>query len=272
MAQESIDEALSGDVSPADSGERPSYFLESLERGLNVLECFDAQHPVLTLSEVATRLGIPRATARRVLLTMTDLGYMAQDGRNFSLTPRVLSFGFSYLRNLPLPRVAQRHIEKLSLDLGEAVSVSILDGDRVVFISRTASPRLLNMAISVGTSFPAHATSSGKVLLANLSAERREAFLATTQLLPYTKDTVIDRAVLGRELDAARERDWAVSVGELEGGMLGAAAAIRTRSDTVLGAVTVELPATRYTGSELETILIPRLIECARAIAVDSLT
>lgn len=249
---------------------RPSYFLESLERGMRVLRCFDANHQKQTLSEVAQALSISRATARRVLLTLVDLGYMKQEGRHFSLTPRVLTFGFSYLTNLSLPGIAQPHINQVSQELGEAISVAILDGEDVVFVARTATPGLVNVAINVGTRFPAHATSSGHVLTANLPTGAREDYLRTVHLHPYTPFTVVDREVLRTELEAAAAQDWAVSANELEVGMLGVAVPIREFPNQVTGAVTVELPASRYSPEELEEKVIPRLAECARAIATDA--
>lgn len=249
---------------------RPSYFLESLERGMKVLRSFDADHQRQTLSEVAQEVSISRATARRVLLTLVDLGYMTQDGRHFSLTPLVLTFGFSYLTNLSLPGISQPHLERVSRELGEAVSVAILDGADVVFVARTATPGLVNVAINVGTRFPAHATSSGRVLVANLSAEARAEYLATVDLHPYTPFTIVDRDVLRTELDVAAAQNWAVSANELEVGMLGVAVPIREAHRQVTGAVTVELPASRYSREELEEKIIPQLTECAHAIAADA--
>src|SRR5690242_2893586 len=162
-------------------------FVQSLERGLAVIRAFDADHPQLTLSEVARATGLTRAAARRFLLTLVELGYVRTDGRLFALRPRVLELGYAYLSSLTLPEVAEPHLEQLVATVRESSSVSVLDRDEVVYVARVATKRIMRVAISVGTRFPAYATSMGRVLLAGQSDEWVEDYLATVNLLPLTR-------------------------------------------------------------------------------------
>src|SRR2546421_10102662 len=147
-------------------GMRGPDFVQSLERGLAVIRAVDPMHPELTLSEVATATGVTRAAARRFLLTPADLGYVRSDGRFFSLSPRVLELGYAYLSSLSLPEVAEPHLEDLVAEVNESSSVSVLDDGDVVYVARVPTSRIMTVAISVGTRFPAYATSMGRVLLA----------------------------------------------------------------------------------------------------------
>ncbi len=151
---------------------RGSDFVQSLERGLAVIKAFDSTNPELTLSEVAREAGLTRAAARRFLLTLIDLGYVRVEGRLFALRPRVLELGYAYLSSLTLPELAQPHMEELVARIHESCSVSVLDGNEVVYVARVPTHRIMRVAISVGTRFPAFATSMGRVLLAALPRRR----------------------------------------------------------------------------------------------------
>jgi IclR family pca regulon transcriptional regulator len=151
---------------------REPYYVQSLQRGLAVIRAFDAGHPELTLSEVARLCGLTRAAARRFLLTLADLGYVRTDGRLFSLTPRVLELGYAFLSSLTLPEVAEPHLERLVAEVRESSSLSVLDGDDIVYVARVPTSRIMTVAINVGTRFPAYATSMGRVLLAALPDSR----------------------------------------------------------------------------------------------------
>src|SRR5512142_704942 len=169
---------------------REGYFVQSLERRLSVIRAFDVDHPELTLSEVARICDLTRAAARRFLLTLVDLGYVRSDGRQFRLAPRVLELGYSYLSSMSLPEVAQPHLEQLVAEIHESSSVSVLDGDDVVYVARVPTTRIMTVAINVGTRFPAYATSMGRVLLADLPADALEEYLARVRLNPLTRRTV----------------------------------------------------------------------------------
>src|SRR5665647_13762 len=139
-------------------------FVQSLERGLAVIKAFDAEDRELTLSDVARKTGLTRAAARRFLHTLVTLGYVRSDKRMFSMRPRVLELGYAYLSGLSLPEVAQPHLEELTAAVHESTSISVLDGDMVVYVARVAAKRIMAVGITVGTRFPAYATSMGRVL------------------------------------------------------------------------------------------------------------
>lgn len=245
---------------------REGYFLESLERGMAVLASFAPDRPRQTLSEVAAATGTTRATARRILLTLVDLGFMTLEGRHFSLTPKVLGVGFSYLASNPLPRLAEPHLQRLSATLHEACAVAVFDSGSSVFIARASSPSLINVAIDVGTRLPAYATSSGRVLLAALTPAEREEYLRTAELHAHTDRTIADPARLRAELATVAARGFALSFSEIERGVAGVAVPLLINGFRP-GAVTVEMLESRYTAAELEDEVVPLLRECAEGIA-----
>ena len=153
-------------------GARGAHFVQSLERGLAVIRAFGADTPSLTLSEVARATGLTRAGARRFLLTLADLGYVRTDGRRFELTARVLELGYAYLSSISLPEVAEPHLERLVAEVHESSSVSVLDGDDIVYVARVPTARIMRVSINVGTRFPAYATSMGRVMLAGMDPRR----------------------------------------------------------------------------------------------------
>src|SRR5579875_457972 len=145
-----------------DAPTRSGEFVQSLDRGLAVIRAFDAQHPELTLSDVARATGLTRAAARRFLHTLVELGYVRSDGRLFALRPKILELGYAYLSSLSLPEIALPHLEQLVERVHESSSVSVLDGDEVVYVARVPTKRIMAVSISVGTRFPAYATSMGR--------------------------------------------------------------------------------------------------------------
>ena len=193
----------------SDTGVRDADFIQSLERGLSVIRAFDGDHPKLSLSEVAVRTGLSRAAARRFLRTLVDLGYMRLEGSQFSLRPKILELGYAYLSSLSLPEVAMPHLEQLVEQVRESSSVSQLDGDDVVYIARVPTRRIMTVAISVGTRFPAYATSMGRVMLADKPADWLGHYLASTTLPPLTPHTKADPALLRAELARIRAQGWA---------------------------------------------------------------
>ncbi|WP_306212555.1 IclR family transcriptional regulator domain-containing protein [Actinoplanes sp. RD1] len=245
---------------------REPHFVQSLERGLAVIRAFDAGRPELTLSDVARHCDLTRAAARRFLLTLTDLGYVRTDGRLFSLTPRVLELGYSFLSSLSLPEVAQPHLETLAARVHESSSLSVLDGDDIVYVARVPTRRIMTVAINVGTRFPAYATSMGRVLLA---AQPDDSFLTRTTLTPLTTRTVTRAADLKAELQRVRGQGWALVDQELEEGLRSLAAPVRNRTGQVVAAVNVSVHASRTSVAEMRETLLPALLETAAAIEAD---
>jgi IclR family pca regulon transcriptional regulator len=189
--------------------EPSSDYVQSLGRGLAVIRSFDAEHPRRTLSDVAKATDLTRATARRFLLTLVELGYVRTDGSVFWLTPWVLELGYSYLSSLTLPEVAGPHLESLAKQVHESTSVSILDGEDVVYVARVPVSRIMTVSITIGTQFPAFATSMGRVLLAGLPEAALDSYLAKITLTPLTGRTINTADLSGRAgggVDRLRDR------------------------------------------------------------------
>jgi IclR family pca regulon transcriptional regulator len=252
-----------------ESPARNSNFVQSLDRGLAVIRAFDAEHPRLQLSEVARATGLTRAAARRFLLTLVELGYVRLQGREFSLRPRVLELGYSYLSGITLPEVAQPHLEALVATVNESSSVAVLDGDEVVYVARVHTQRIMTVMITVGTRFPAHATAFGQALLAFLPPAELQQYLARAELAPLTPRTITDRARLSARLERVRAQGYAMADQELEEGLRSAAAPIRDRDGVVTATVNLSVSASRTTLRRLENDFVPHLLETARQIERD---
>ncbi|MGC5171929.1 IclR family transcriptional regulator domain-containing protein [Microbacterium sp. DT81.1] len=239
-------------------------FVQSLARGLAVIRAFDAEHPELTLSDVARRTGLTRAAARRFLLTLETLGYVRSDARAFALTPRVLELGFSYLSALSLPGIVQPHLEALSREVGESVSAAVLDGPDIVYVARVPTRRIMSVRITIGTRFPAYATSMGRVLLASLASGEVDAAASTLPAL--TERTVTEPAALRAELARVSDQGWALVDGELEPGLRSIAAPLHARDGAVVAAINVSTSSTRDSVEHLLEAYLPLLLRTAQAI------
>ena len=246
-------------------------YVQSFARGLAVIRAFDADNPRQTLSEVARATDLTRATARRFLLTLAELGYVDTDGTTFRLTPRVLDLGYSFLSATPLPDVAQPHLERLSGRVRESSSVSILDGSDIVYVGRVQVSRIMTVGITVGTRFPAYATSMGRVLLAGLDAWRLDEYFRTTALTALAPTALSDEPALRAVIDDAREDGWCMVDQELEPGLRSLAAPVRDGDGEVVAAINVSTHAMRYTPEQLRTDFVPPLLETAAAIGEDLL-
>lgn len=242
-------------------------FVQSLARGLAVIRAFDADHAELSLSEVARRADVTRAAARRFLHTLVGLGYVRSDGRLFALTPRVLELGFSYLSSLSLPEILQPHLETLSREVGESVSAAVLDGADIVYIARVPARRIMSVRITIGTRFPAYATSMGRVLLAALPASARDGALA--HLEPLTERTTTDAVQLSAALDRVAAQGWALVDGELEPGLRSVAVGVPDRSGTIVAAINVSTSATRDSVDHLVDRYLPALQTTAARVAAE---
>jgi IclR family pca regulon transcriptional regulator len=218
---------------------------------------------------VAAQTDLTRAAARRFLLTLCDLGYVRADGRRFALTPRVLELGYAYLSSLSLPELAEPHLERLAAEVRESSSVSVLDGDDIVYVARVPTSRIMRVAINVGTRFPAHATSMGRVQLAALTDAELDAYLDRVELRPLTANTLIDPAKLRAELARTRAQGWALVDQELEEGLRSVAAPIRDRTGRVVAAVNVSAHASRASKDAVRRVLLPPLLATAERIEAD---
>ncbi len=244
-------------------------FVEALARGLDVLSCFDASRPSMTLSEVALSAGLARPTARRLLLTLAELGYVRVHGGAFSLTPKVLGLGMAYVSSLGLWDIARPHIEALVARTGESSSMAQLDGGDIVYVARVAVPKIIALRVDIGTRFPAIRTSQGKVLLAALSEEAARAALAQPSrsgLPPYPERPEAD---VQRELIRVRAQGWALADEELAPGVRSVAAPVRDRTGTVRAAMNVTVHAAETSTEKLLGDYLPLLLETAGRVSAD---
>ncbi|HEX9032698.1 MAG TPA: IclR family transcriptional regulator [Streptosporangiaceae bacterium] len=256
---------------PAAAGPPPrdSDFVQSLDRGLAVIRAFGPDRERLSLSEVARATGLTRAAARRFLLTLVKLGYVRSDGREFSLRPRVLELGYAYLSGLALPEVALPHLEDLSAKLHESSSISVLDGHQIVYVARVPTKRIMTVAISVGTRFPAFATSMGRVLLAAMSPAELDQYLAEATFEPFTAQTVTDPEQIRQVLRDVARQGYAIVDQELEEGLRAIAVPIRGASGAVTAALNVSAHARRLSPDAMRAELLPFMLETARQIEAD---
>ncbi|MFC7788565.1 IclR family transcriptional regulator domain-containing protein [Microbacterium sp. MAHUQ-60] len=256
------------DESPAASSPGGDY-VQSLARGLAVIKAFDGEPAALSLAEVARRAGIPRAAARRFLRTLEQLGYLraVPEGR-YAMTPRVLELGYGYLSSLSLPEIVQPHLEDLSRQVGESVSVAVLDGDEIVYVARAAGRRIISVRITIGTRLPAFATSMGRVLLSARPETEALSLIDSSERPPYTPRTRVDSAELTTEIRVVREQGWAMVDGELEEALRSIAVPLRSRGE-VVAAVNVSTSTGRESADETLRALLPALTQTATAIEAE---
>jgi IclR family transcriptional regulator, pca regulon regulatory protein len=243
-------------------------FVQSLERGLAVIRAFDADHPELTLSDVARATGLTRAAARRFLLTLAELGYVRTDGRRFALTARVLELGYAYLSALSLPEVATPHLERLVAEVRESSSLSVLDGDDIVYVARTTVNRVMAVDLHIGSRLPAYCTSMGRILLAYLPPEQLEAYLARVVLTPHTTRTVTSVDKLRMLLRNVRRNGYALCDQEYEVGLRSLAVPVFAPNGRAVATINLSGNAPRISALEMQTRFLPHLRNAANELAV----
>ncbi len=244
-------------------------FVQSLERGLAVIEAFSAKTPRLTLSDVARATGLTRAASRRFLLTLQELGFVDSDDREFFLTPRVLRLGYTYLSSTPFWDLAQAHIEELVDRLHESSSISVLDRDEIVYVARVPTKRIMTISLNVGTRLPAYPTSMGRVLLAGMTDDQLDSYFERVTLEPLTDHTETDPTALLDAIVRVREQGWALVDQELEDGVRSIAAPLVGSTGRVIGAVNISAHATRSTLDALRKQFLPVLLETTAKINED---
>lgn len=244
-------------------------FIEGLAKGLAVLESFDTERQRLNATQAAQRAGLTRAAARRHLLTLAHLGYLDSDGSHYWLAPKVLRLSGSYLASSRLPRLVQPTLNRLALLSRESFSVAVLDGDEVVIVARSASPqaqRLLPYGLHLGTRLPAHATSTGRVLLGALRPPALNAWMRGRELQRLTPHTIVDPKALRARIDQARRDDFAVAREEHELGVLALAVPLRNMKGATLAALNVVVSPQRMDEARLVAQCLPTLADAAREL------
>ena len=209
-----------------------------------------------------------RATARRILHTLEDLGYVRLRDSRFSLTPRVLELGGAYLAASPLPALARPHLADLTAICDESSSLSELDGDDIVYLARVERRRIMTVAIGIGTRFPAYATSMGRVLLAGSDPAWLEEYFARVAPTRLTSHTIVDVGELRSEVERVRDQGWCLVDEELEPGLRSVAAPVRDGGGRVVAAVNVST-TTRRGIEEIREQLVGPLLGSAAEIGKD---
>jgi IclR family pca regulon transcriptional regulator len=250
-------------------GETGPDFIEALARGLDVIRAFEPRRPTMTLSEVAAASGLARPTARRMLLTLEELGYVRTAQGGFALTPRVLELGMAYIGSTNLWDIARPHMEQLVERTGESSSFAQLDGSDIVYVARVAVPKIITLAVTIGTRFPALQTSLGKVLLAELPPDELERVLAEPSrsgIAPLWQPKVEER---DRVLYEVRTRGWSLTDEHLAHGIRSIAAPVRDGTDHVVAALNVTVHAAETSIEILTEKYLPLLLQTAAAISAD---
>jgi IclR family pca regulon transcriptional regulator len=242
-------------------------FVQSLEKGLAVIASFSRDRSIQTPGEVAEQVGISRSTARRILLTLGELGYAVRAQNGFKLTSKVLDLGYSFLPSLRVAEVAQEPLERLADQLGESASMSILAGSEIVYVARVPTRRIMTTALRVGSRLPAYPTAMGRVLLAGLDDAEVEEYLSVVEPKRLTPRTITDRATLGATIALVREEGFALVDQELELDVRSLAAPVVKSHGKVIAAVSVACHAIRVSIGELESEFLPRVRDTALEIS-----
>ena len=244
-------------------------FIEAIARGFDVITAFEPGRPVMTLSEIATATGLARPTVRRILVTLEALGHARSVDGGYTLTPRVLELGTTYVQSTGLWDVARPHLEELVAQTHESSSIAQLDGSDIVYVARVAVPKIITLAVSIGTRFPAPVTSLGKVLLAGLPIDELEACLEQPSRSGINPKDPPGHEALLDELREVRARGWALTDQQLAGGVRSVAAPLRDGHGRVVAAVNVTVHAAETPVEVLRDEHLPRLLRTASAISAD---
>lgn len=239
--------------------------VQSFARGLAVIRSFSADSPAQTLSDVSRSTGLARATVRRLLLTLEQLGYVRSVDNRYQLTPRVLDLGYAYLSSLNVQSIAQPYLEAFSEKLGEASSVAVLDDTDVVYVARVPAKRIMAVSIGLGSRFPAYQTSMGRVLLAELDDAEIIDRYERSDHSRHTEHTVVDGKQLLERISVVRDQGWVLVDQELEIGLRSLAAPLRDTTG-VIAAINVSTHAGRTGLDELMNRFLPALLDTAGSI------
>lgn len=243
-------------------------FMTSLARGLAVLRTFSDSRRPLTIAQISQKTGIPRAAVRRCLHTLKQLGYAEAEMNNFSLRPKVLTLGYSYLSSTPLAVSSQPYLNNISRALNESSSLAVLDDSEVLYVARSATSRVMSVALNAGSRLPAYCTSLGRVMLAHMAPDELDAYFAKTRLRPMTERTVVSQKQLREILAGVRQAGFAINDEELELGLRSIAVPVRGASGRVLAALNVGAQVARVSVAQMEEQFLPVLQRGAEELSV----
>ncbi|MBS7544138.1 IclR family transcriptional regulator domain-containing protein [Ancylobacter oerskovii] len=234
-------------------------FVGGFAKGLQVIEAFDAASPQMTITRLSEATGLDRATTRRCLLTLVELGYARHDGKHFELTPKILRLGHAYLAATPLPRLIQPHLDALSEEVRQSASASVLEGTEILYIARAAQKRVMSINLTPGSRLPAWCASMGRVLLASLPEAEAHALLQRSQLQPFTPFTLTTEEAVMAECRRVREQGYAVVDQELELGLCSIAVPLADISGRVVAALNIGASAAQVAAAEMPGLYLPTM-------------
>jgi IclR family pca regulon transcriptional regulator len=240
-----------------------------LAKGLAVIRAFARDHAALTLSDIARSADIPAATARRCLLTLEELGYVMRSGRTFLLRPKVLVLGAAYLESMNIEQLTKNHLEELARNTSDSAALCVLDGEEIVYVARTSVRTLLRLEAHIGSRFPAHATSTGRVLLAGVGAERLAHYFKTARIEALTEHTVTDPAKLQSLIEDCRRTGYSVVEDELAYGVIALAVPVFDHQGRVVAALNSSSHSRRTTKTKLVRDRLSMLQQASRQISTD---
>lgn len=238
-------------------------------KGLRVIEAFGEDARRMSITDVARKTGLDRASARRLLLTLVSLGYATHDGKFFALTHRILRLGQSYLSATALPTLVQPYLDELSESSGQSCSASVLDDTEIVYIARASQRRVMSINLSPGSRLPAYCSSMGRVLLAGLPEDQVRRLLEQAPLCAHTERTITDPEQLMEELGRVRRQGYALVDQELEIGLCSIAVPLVNRKGQIVAAINVGAPAASVPPSRLVEQILPMLKRVAERVRLD---
>jgi IclR family transcriptional regulator, pca regulon regulatory protein len=240
-----------------------------LAKGLAVIRAFSRDHAALSLSEIARSARIPAATARRCLLTLEELGYITRSGRDFLLRPKVLELGAAYLESMNIEQLTKNHLEELARNTSDSAALCVLDGVEIVYVARTSVRTLLRLEAHVGSRFPAHATSTGRVLLAGVSGERLQRYFENANLEALTERTVTDPSKLRALIEESRRSGYSAVEDELAYGVIALAVPVFDQTGRVVAALNSSSHSRRTTKTKMIRERLAMLQQVSRQISSD---
>lgn len=241
--------------------------ISSLAKGLRVIECFGAETPKLSISDVSAKTGLDRATSRRCLLTLHKEGYADYDGKFFTLTHRALRLGMGAIASLQLPEIVQPWLDQLTEQIGQSCSVAILDGTEIVYLARAAQRRVMSIGLMPGSRLPAHCTSMGRILLGAQPMEKARNIVEASDLSPRTSYSLTDPDEIMERLELVRELGYAVVDQEVEIGLRSIAVPVLNVRGAVVAALNTGMAATHRDAEEMIEAYLPALLKVQAGIA-----
>lgn len=251
------------------STNRPRYFVHSLEKGLSVLHAFSKKGPYLSLSEISQSTGMVPATATRFIKTLEDLGYIVRDPKtkNYSLSPKLLSIGFSFIENMDLRHRISAQLLEITKQLNVDTGCVVLENTEVVYIERFRSNSVLGLHLTVGSRLPAYTSAMGRAILAFMDSKEAEAIIDDSDLQPRTPYTITDKTRLFENLETVRQKGFAINQQELAEGMAAIAAPVMTGSK-VEGSFGASFPMHRLEEEGFLEQIKERILTTARNVAL----